>query len=147
MPPSIETPEHSMIELPQRWRVLLVQSLDEYFDDLDDTDDTDAITEVVTERIEDAATEVSGVEAEDLLSQFEAQLDGASSLAGALSDLIDADSDFDYTGEAIAAAIEQLCEIEYLEADADRDDAGFFGSGDEYDGDDDDEGGAFDLSF
>jgi len=133
-----------MIELPQRWRALLVQSLDEYLGELDDTDDTDAITEVVTERIEDVATEVNGVEAEDLLSQFESQLANSSSLAGALSDVIDADADFDYTGEAIVSAIEQLCEIEYMESDADHDAAGLFGSGDDYDDDDD---GGFDLSF
>lgn len=134
-----------MIELPQQWRVLLVQSLDEYLGDLDDTDDTDAITEQVTECIEDAATEVAGVEAEDLLSKFEAELTDASSLAGALSEAIESDFDFDYTGEAIVAAIEQLVEIEYLESDDDHDDAGLFG--DENDFDDDDEGSSFDLSF
>ena len=40
--------------------------------------------------------------------------------------------------------IEQLCEIEYMESDADHDAAGLFGSGDDYDDDDD---GGFDLSF
>lgn len=134
-----------MIELPQQWRVFLVQSLDEFLGELDDTDDTDAITEVVTERIEDVATEVNGVEAEDLLSQFEAQLANSSSLAGALSDVIDSDADFDFTGEAIVSTIEQLCEIEYIQSDVEHDTAGLFGSGEDFDNDDDD--GGFDLSF
>ncbi|MEC7948442.1 MAG: hypothetical protein VX265_12830 [Myxococcota bacterium] len=134
-----------MIELPQRWRVLLVQYLDEYLGELDDTDDTDAITETVSERVEEAATEVAGVDAEDLLAQLEAQLDDSTSLAGALTELIEGDSDFDFTGEAIVGAIEHLCEIEYLEADGDHGAAGFFG-GEEYE-DDEEQGSAFDMNF
>ena len=57
------------------------------------------------------------------------------------------DFDFDYTGEAIVSAIEQLCEIEYIESDEDHDDAGLFGDTEEFDEDDDDDGGGFDLSF
>lgn len=137
-----------MIELPQQWRTLLVQALDEYLGELDDIDDTDAITEVVAEKIEDVAAEVSGVDAEDLLSQLEAQLDDSSSLAGALAELIESDFDFDYTGEALVAAIEQLCEIEYIEADEDHDSAGLFGGEDFEDEDEDeDDDSGFDLSF
>lgn len=134
-----------MIELPQQWRVLLVQSLDEYLDELDDTDDTDAIAEVITERIEDCAAEVAGIDAEDLVSKLEAELDETPNLAGALTDVMDSDFDFDFTGESIVSAIEQLCEIEYLESDAEHDDAGLFGSGDGFDDDDDDD--SYSLSF
>ena len=135
-----------MIELPQQWRTLLVQSLDEYLTELDDTDDTDAITEQATELMQDAAAEVAGVEAEDLVAQLEAELDGSSSLAGALAEVIEEDFDFDYTGEAIVLAIEQLCEIEYLDADDQHDDAGFFGDSEDFD-DDEEQGSAFDLNF
>jgi len=136
-----------MIVLPQQWRVLLVQSLDEYLGELDDTDDTDAITEHATECIQEAAAEVGGIEAEELLSQLEAQLDEATSLAGALAEMIEEDFDFDYTGEALVAAIEQLCEIEYLDADDDHDDAGLFGDAEEFDDEDEEQGSAFDLDF
>lgn len=135
-----------MIELPQQWRTLLVQSLDEYLTELDDTDDTDAITEQATELMQEAAAEVAGVEAEDLVAQLEAELDGSSSLAGALAEAIEDDFDFDYTGEAIVVAIEQLCEIEYLDSDDQHDDAGFFGDSEDFD-DDEEQGSAFDLNF
>lgn len=135
-----------MIELPQQWRTLLVQSLDEYLTELDDTDDTDAITEQATELMQDAAAEVAGVESEDLVAQLEAELDGSSSLAGALAEAIEDDFDFDYTGEAIVLAIEQLCEIEYLDSDDQHDDAGFFGDSEDFD-DDEEQGSAFDLNF
>jgi len=135
-----------MIELPQQWRVLLVQSLDEYLGELDDTDDTDAITEHATECMQEAAVEVGGIEAEDLLAQLEAQLDESTSLAGALAEMIEDDFDFDYTGEAIISAVEPLCEIEYLDADDDHDDAGLFGDAEDFD-DDEEQGSAFDLNF
>ena len=135
-----------MIELPQQWRTLLVQSLDEYLTELDDTDDTDAITEQATELMQDAAAEVAGVESEDLVAQLEAELDGSSSLAGALAEAIEDDFDFDFTGEAIVLAIEQLCEIEYLDSDDQHDDAGFFGDSEDFD-DDEEQGSAFDLNF
>jgi len=135
-----------MIELPQQWRVHLVQSLDEYLGELDDTDDTDAITEHATECMQEAAVEVGGIEAEDLLAQLEAQLDESTSLAGALAEMIEDDFDFDYTGEAIISAVEQLCEIEYLDADDDHDDAGLFGDAEDFD-DDEEQGSAFDLNF
>ena len=59
--------------------------------------------------------------------------------------VMDSDFDFDFTGESIVNAIEQLCEIEYLESDAEHDDAGLFGDGDAFEDDDDDD--SYSLSF
>lgn len=131
-----------MIELPASWRVLLVQSLDEFCADLDDTDDTDAIAESVIEIIEDTAAEVSSIDAEDLLPSIEAELEDHDSLAEALSERFqEDDDDFDWTGELIVRQLEKVVELEYADHGGADGDVGFFEdeTGAEFVGEDEDD--------
>lgn len=116
-----------MIELPHTWRVLLVESLNDYCDSIDDTSTADDIAEAVIEQMEAVAAEVTGVEAEGVVGDLEDSMEEDDGLVEALgSRLRDLD---ELTGEQLVSTVEAVCEIEYLDADADDEAAGFFDAG------------------
>jgi len=113
-----------MIELPHAWRTLLVDSLDDYCDRLDGTSSPDERAEAIIEHMEAIAVEVTGVEAEGIVSQLEDSLEGNRGLTDVLAEkLRDGDA---LSGEYILVAVESLCEIEYIKRDVDEEAAGFF---------------------
>jgi hypothetical protein len=128
-----------MIELPNVWRKLLVDSLDDYCASLDGTSDADEIAEAVVEQIEVVAAEAIGVEAEGIVSRLEESMEADGGLVEVLgARLNDDDLESVESGEVLLRVIEALCEIEYLTSDDDDDDetAGFFDTSATYDEDD-----------
>lgn len=113
-----------MIEFPNAWRTLLVESLDDYCDRLDGTSSPDDVAEAVIEHMEAIAVEVTGVEAEGIVSQLEESLEGDRGLTEVLAEKLRGRDSL--SGEQILSAVEALCEIEYLDRDTDDEAAGFF---------------------
>jgi hypothetical protein len=113
-----------MIELPHAWRTLLVDSLDAYCDRLDGTSTPDEQAEAIIEHMEAVAVEVTGVEAEGIVSQLEDSLEGDRGLTEVLAETLRSGDAL--SGEYILVTVESLCEIEYIERDVDEEAAGFF---------------------
>lgn len=118
-----------MLELPLTWRTLLVESLENYCDTLDETSEPDDVAEAVIEQAEAISEQISGVEAEGIVSLME---EGMEDDAGSLiEELVEAvrEMDDDVSGELLMRAIERLTEIEYTEDGDDDEAGGFFDAG------------------
>lgn len=116
-----------MIELPNVWRTLLVDALDDYCESIDGTSTSDDVAEAVIEQMEAVAAEVTGVEAEGVVGQLEDSMEAQGGLVEVLGErLRDLD---DLTGEGLVTTIEAVCEIEYLDSDVDDEAASFFDAG------------------
>ncbi len=117
-----------MVELPFSLRSLLVQALDEYCERMDSDTDADVIAEAVVEQFETVAEEFSSVDAEDIIPNLEATMEGNHSLVIALSDHFEAHPDAELNGEEFLQQVEKLCEIEWTNPDGEEEDLGFFGN-------------------
>ncbi len=117
-----------MVELPASFRTLLIQSLDEYFQDLDDTSDLSAICEAIVESIDGIAEHIESAP-DDASVQLQHSTDYEASLVEVLEEGIKEEIHFEFTGEEVLATIERLCEVEWLGSGNEDDEltADFFG--------------------
>jgi hypothetical protein len=116
-----------MLELPAGMRELLIEQLDEYCENMDDTSDTDAIAEAVVELVESVAQEVSGVDAEEIISKLETSGELDASLVEVLEEHFAKSASLEFSGEDIVTMLEKICEIEWSDPDDDEGGSGFFG--------------------
>ncbi len=107
-----------MIDLPQEYRDLLEEQLDEYLEGAEDKDDAASMVQDIVELLQTAAVECEvDVQGGDVVAYLETESELEDGLFDLLLEELEEEDLEDFTGEDLITLIEKIVEIEWVDED------------------------------
>jgi hypothetical protein len=107
-----------MISLPQEYRDLLLEQLDEYLESADDTGDAAGMVQDIIELLQSAADECDvDVAGGDIVAFMENEGEIEDGLFDILLDELEEEDLEDFSGEDLIVLLEKIVEIEWVDED------------------------------
>jgi hypothetical protein len=107
-----------MIELPQEYRDLLIEQLDDYLESADSSTDAASMVQDILDLMQSAADEADvDVPGNDIVAYIETEGELEDALYDILLDEFEEEDPEDYTGEDLIVLLEKVVEIEWMDED------------------------------
>jgi hypothetical protein len=107
-----------MIELPQEYRDLLEEQLDEYLESQDDTSDAAAMVQHILELLQRVADECEvDVPGKDIIAHMENEGELEDGLFDLILEELEEEEIEDFTGDDLLTLLDKIVEIEWVDED------------------------------